>query len=78
MLGHIRGKIGAIPIPGNNVTLNAAELLSQSKEEKTALKEELNKILDELTYAKLAERDAQIAENAEKLQTKVPLPIFIG
>ena len=78
MLGHIRGKIGAIPIPGNNVTLNAAELLSQSKEEKTALKEELNKILDELTYAKLAERDAAIAENAEKLQTKVPLPIFIG
>ena len=78
MLGQIRGKIGQIPIPGNNVTLNAAELLSQSKEEKTALKEELNKILDELTYAKLAERDAQIAENAEKLQTKVPLPIFIG
>ncbi len=78
MLGQIRGKLSAIPIPGNNVTLNASELLSQSKEEKAALKEELNKILDELTYAKLAERDAALAETAEKLQTKVPLPIFMG
>ena len=78
ILGQIRGKLSAIPIPGNNVTLNASELLSQSKEEKAALKEELNKILDELTYAKLAERDAALAETAEKLQTKVPLPIFMG
>lgn len=78
MLGQIRGKLSNIPIPGNTVTLNASDLLSQSKEEKTALKEELNKILDELTYAKLAERDAALAETAEKLQTKVPLPIFMG
>jgi len=78
MLGQIRGKLGNIPIPGNTVTLNASDLLSQAKEEKSALKEELNKILDELTYVKLAERDAALAENAEKLQTKTPLPIFMG
>jgi len=78
MLGQIRGKLGNIPIPGNTVTLNASDLLSQAKEEKSALKEELNKILDELTYVKLAERDAALAENAEKLQQKVPLPIFMG
>lgn len=78
VLGQIRGKLSTIPIPGSNVTLNASDLLSQAKEEKAALKEELNKVLDELTYAKLAERDAQIAENAEKLQTKIPLPIFMG
>ena len=78
MLGQVRGKLGNIPIPGNTVTLNASDLLSQAKEEKTALKEELNKILDELTYVKLAERDAALAENAEKLQTKTPLPIFMG
>tara|TARA_Y100001973_G_C5204392_1_gene340400 strand:+ start:751 stop:2007 length:1257 start_codon:yes stop_codon:yes gene_type:complete len=78
MLGQIRGKLGNIPIPGNTVTLNASDLLSQAKEEKSLLKEELNKILDELTYVKLAERDATLAENAEKLQTKIPLPIFMG
>jgi hypothetical protein len=78
MLGQVRGKLGNIPIPGNTVTLNASDLLSQAKEEKSALKEELNKILDELTYVKLAERDAALAENAEKMQTKTPLPIFMG
>tara|TARA_Y100001938_G_scaffold123398_1_gene172668 strand:+ start:2510 stop:3763 length:1254 start_codon:yes stop_codon:yes gene_type:complete len=78
MLGQIRGKLGNIPIPGNTVTLNASDLLSQAKEEKSSLKEELNKILDELTYVKLAERDAALAENSEKLQAKIPLPIFIG
>jgi hypothetical protein len=78
MLGQIRGKLSTIPIPGANVTLNASDLLSQAKEEAAALKEELNKVLDELTYAKLAERDALIAENAEKLHMKIPLPIFIG
>ncbi|HCV02670.1 MAG TPA: hypothetical protein DG048_08500 [Pseudoalteromonas sp.] len=78
VLGQIRGKLSTIPIPGNNVTLNASDLLSQAKEEKASLKEELNKVLDELTYAKLAERDAQLAENAEKLHTKIPLPIFMG
>ena len=41
MLGQIRGKFGSIPIPGNDVTLNANELLSQAKDEQTALKEEL-------------------------------------
>ena len=71
-------QIRFIPIPGNTVTLNASDLLSQAKEEKSALKEELNKILDELTYVKLAERDAALAENAEKMQTKTPLPIFMG
>jgi hypothetical protein len=78
MLGQIRGKLGNIPIPGNTVTLNGSDLLSQAKEEKATLKEELNKILDELTYVKLAERDAALAENAEKLQSKIPLPIFMG
>ena len=78
MLAQIRGKLGNIPIPGNTVTLNAADLLSQAKDEKASLKEELNKILDELTYVKLAERDAALAEYAEKLQAKIPLPIFMG
>jgi hypothetical protein len=77
-LGQIRGKLNTIPIPGSNVTLNASDLLSQAKDEKTSLREELNKILDELTYVKLAERDAALAETTEKLNTKIPLPIFVG
>ena len=78
MLGQIRGKLSSIPIPGDNITLNHAELLAQSKEEQTRLRDELMKILDELTYAKLAEKDAQIAENVAKLHGQIPYPIFIG
>jgi len=79
MLGQIRGKFGGtIPIPGDTVTLNSGDLLSQAKAEQDALRDELKTVLDELTYAKLAERDATIAENATKTQGMVPLPIFVG
>ena len=41
-LGQIRGKFGGnVPIPGDNISLNASDLLGQAKEEKQALKEEL-------------------------------------
>jgi len=79
MLGQIRGKFGGtIPIPGETVTLNSGDLLSQAKEEQDKLREELKTVLDELTYAKLAERDASIVENATKTQQHIPLPFLVG
>ena len=72
-LGQIRGKFGgAIPIPGDSVTLNSADLLSQAKEEQSYLKEELDKILDEMSYKALAEQDA------EMMSAIVPLMIYQG
>jgi len=76
MLGQIRGKFSSIPIPGNDLSLNAGELLSQGKEEQDKLREELKTILDELTYNKLIENDALLLENASKVEEHVPLPIF--
>jgi hypothetical protein len=78
MLGQIRGKFGVIPIPGESVTLNHSELLSQAKEEKEKLREELKTVLDELTYAKLSEQDAAKLESANKVQQQVPITIFVG
>ena len=78
MLGHSRGKTSVLPIPGEPITLNYAELWQQAKAEKDALREELNKVLDELTYAELAKRDTEIAENASKTMLNSPLPIYIG
>ncbi len=78
-LGQIRGKFGnSIPIPGDNVTLNATELLSQAAAEQTALKEELNKQLDETLYAKLAETDKGMVENTNALVALSPLKIYVG
>ena len=79
MLGQIRGKLGGvIPIPGDTITLNSSDLLGQGKDEQDKLREELKTILDELTYAKLAEKDAAILESTTKTQGMVPLPIFVG
>ena len=78
MLGQVRGKLSTIPIPGDNVTLNAGELLSQAKAEQEALRTELKTILDELTYAKLAEKDATTAENVAKMHGNIGLPFYVG
>jgi len=78
MLGQIRGKFSNVPIPGDQVTLNHSELLSQAKEEQNALRDELKTILDELTYQKLMEQDAAMADAANNIQKHYPLLVFTG
>jgi hypothetical protein len=77
-LGHIRGKFSSIPIPGDSVTLNGADLISQAQTEQTALREELKTVLDEQTYGRLMAGDAELVENAGSIQSKVPMIIFVG
>lgn len=78
-LGQIRGKFGnSVPIPGDNVSLNATELLSQAASEQIALREELNKQLDEMLYAKLAETDKGMVENTTAMVALTPMKIFVG
>ena len=78
-LGQVRGKFGnSVPIPGDNVSLNAAELLSQAAAEQTALREELNKQLDEMLYSKLAETDKAMVDNMDSIVSKTPMKIFVG
>lgn len=78
MLGQVRGKFGSIPIPGNDIQLNASDLLSQAKDEQNALKEELKQILDTLTYDAMVEGDAKMAEDANRIQVNVPMSIYVG
>ncbi len=78
-LGQVRGKFGGnIPIPGDNVTLNASDLLSQAATEQKDLREELKTILAEMTYDKLIETDKNMTENAKDIIQDVPLKIFVG
>ena len=79
MLGQIRGKFGGtVPIPGDTVSLNSGDLLSQAAAEKDTLKTELNNILDQLTYLELAKKDAELVKTTEDVFAKVPMPIFQG
>lgn len=78
-LGQIRGKFGGnIPIPGESVSLNASDLLSQAQAEQQALREELNKQLDEMLYIRLAETDKAMIDNTDAIVGKTPLKIFVG
>ena len=77
-LGQVRSKFGNVPIPGESVTLNGAALISEAKAEQDKLREELKTTLAEMTYAKLSEKDASIADNTEKVLDKVPNYIFVG
>jgi len=76
-LGQVRSKFSSIPIPGETVNLNGSELISQSQQEQEKLREELKTTLDELTYAKLVEKDATMAEAAMGVQGKIPYPVPI-
>tara|TARA_R110000824_G_scaffold258026_1_gene447057 strand:- start:202 stop:615 length:414 start_codon:yes stop_codon:yes gene_type:complete len=78
MLGQIRGKFASIPIPGESITLNATDLLSQASNEQTSLKEELKKILDEMTYRALTENNAAMVTANSTIQEEVPLLIYQG
>ena len=78
VLGQIRGKFGSVPIPGENVTLNSGELLSQANAEQTSLKEELKAVLDEMTYRALAEKDAAMVAATSTVLEDVPLLIYQG
>ena len=78
MLGQIRGKFTTMPIPGESVTLNHSELLTQAKEEQTALKDKLMEILDTITYDELAKTDQELTDAAANVLKITPLPIFVG
>jgi len=78
MLGQIRGKFTTMPIPGESVTLNHSELLSQAKEEQQQLRDKLREILDKMTYSELSKKDAEVIDAATNTFKATPLPIFVG
>lgn len=73
-----RGKFTVQPIPGESVTLNHAELLSQAKQEQKDQIEQQKKDLDELTYSKLSEQRAAESDNVMKILEKMPNVIYVG
>lgn len=82
MLGLIRSKFDAIPVPNAEVKLNGEILMTQAREDLDKLREQLKEFLGELTHDKLIEREVNIAENIQKQMKLIPMPagrsIFIG
>lgn len=78
ILGQVRGKFATVPIPGESVTLNASELLSQARTEMDQLRDELKVILDDTTYDKLAEIDSSMQDSGRKVLENIPAGIYVG
>jgi hypothetical protein len=85
LLGLVRNKFKSFPIPGAELQLNGDDLISQGREDRKELlygEGGLVKTLESLTYDKLAELEANRAEQNMKLLQYMPLPpkynIFIG
>lgn len=76
--GQIRAKMSSIPIPNGELTLNGPELISDARADMEALRAELRDMLEELTYDKLAAREAELAASIQASIKEIPLGIYIG
>lgn len=77
MLGLVRGKYSAIPIPENEITLNGAELVSSAQTEKEALIQELKDTLESMGRQAQLERKTAEADALTSQINKVPMKIYI-
>lgn len=76
--GQIRSKIGTIPIPNGDVTLNGPALIQDARAEMEFLRAQLKEMLEETTYQKMMEREAQMAQNLQETWKGAPLGIYVG
>lgn len=77
-LGLVRSKLDSIPLPGDKVTLNGPALVEAGVNEQDKLRTDLKEYLDAVTYNALAEQRAELVENSERINQKIPKPIFVG
>ena len=78
MLGYVRGKYGSVPIPGDTVTLNQNDLITEATSEKTALIERLRTYFDETSRKNLLEARTKETEFRKQELNEVPFTIYIS
>ena len=78
LLGIIRSKYSAMPIPDGEVTLDGEGLKAEGREEKTQLLEELKEFLESVSLTEKLKAEAEEANAQQEVLNKAPLPIFVG
>jgi hypothetical protein len=78
LLGMIRSKYGAIPIPNAETSLDGDTLRSEAAAEKEVLVTQLREMLEQTSRKALLEADKDEAEFLQEKLNKVPYPIYIG
>lgn len=80
VLGLIRRKIGngTVPIPGGDMALDGGDLVQDGRSEMEALRGELRALLEEMSYERMAQKEADEADNVRRVLAGIPLKIYTG
>ena len=78
LLGIIRSKYSAMPVPDGEVTLDGEGLKAEGREEKTQLLEELKEFLESVSLTEKLKAEAEEANAQQEVLAKAPLPLYIG
>lgn len=78
LLGLIRGKYTQVPVPGAEVTLNGADLISKGKDMQNSLREKLRQDFEDMSRKAQLERKQSENQSLNDTLNNVPLVIFIG
>jgi len=80
VLGLIRRKIGngSVPIPGGDMALDGGDLVTDGRGEMEQLRGELKELLEAMSYERIAQKEADQADNLRRVLAGVPLKIYVG
>ena len=78
LLGIIRSKYAAMPLPNGEVSLDGESLKAEGREEKTQLLDELKEFLESVSLSEGSRKEQEIAEAQQQVLNKAPLKLYIG
>ena len=78
MLAYVRGKYQTVPVPGSEVTMNAADLLADARDEKVFLVEDLKATMQTASMTNQLELAATQTKFINDAMAGVPMHIYIG
>jgi len=78
LLGIIRSKYAALPLPNGEVSMDGEALKAEGREEKANLLEELKEFLESVSLAEGARKEQEVANAQQEVLNKAPLKIYIG
>ena len=78
LLGIIRSKYAALPLPNGEVSMDGEALKSEGREEKANLLDELNTFLEAVSKKEQAATEQEVANSQQEVLNKAPLKIYIG
>ena len=78
MLAYVRGKYQTVPVPGSEVTMNAADLLADARDEKVFLVEDMKATMQTASLTNQLELAATQTKYINDAMQGVPMHVYIG